>query len=53
MDRDSYRASFVEIDAKRDEIHEFKLSEPSFSQLPELEARLEREADDLSSLSPG
>jgi len=52
IDRDSYRASFVEIDAKKDEIHEFKLSEPSFSQLPELESRLEREADDLSSLSP-
>ena len=51
VDRDAYRAGFVEIDAKKDEIHEFKLSEPSFTQLPELEAKLESEADKASSLS--
>ena len=51
IDRDAIRAGFIEIDAKKDEIHEFKLSEPAFTQLPELESKLEREADKLSSLS--
>jgi hypothetical protein len=50
VDRDTLRASIIEIDAKKDEVHEFKLSQP-FTQLPELEQQLETEADKLSALS--
>jgi hypothetical protein len=51
IDRDTLRAGFVEIDAKKDEVIKFDLSQP-FTQLPELESRLESEADKLASLSP-
>jgi hypothetical protein len=51
VDRDTVGPGHVEIDAKKDEVHEFKHSEPAFTQLPELEAKLESEADKLSSLS--
>ena len=51
IDRDTLRAGFVEIDAKKDEVIKFDLSQP-FSQLPELESRLESEADKLASLNP-
>jgi hypothetical protein len=50
IDRDTLRASIIEMDAKKDEVHEFKLSQP-FTQLPELEQQLETEADKLSALS--
>jgi hypothetical protein len=51
VDRDYMLPGLIEIDAKKDEVIEFKHSEPGFSQLPELEAKLESEADKLSSLS--
>lgn len=50
LDRDSIRACLLEINNPQ-EIKEFDLTQAAFSQLPELEARLEREADKLSSLS--
>ena len=51
IDVDSISTSFVELNAEKDEVYEIKLSQP-FTQLPELEARLEKEADELSALSP-
>ena len=51
FDVDSIRTSFIELNAEKDEVYELKLSQP-YTQLPELEARLEKEADELSALSP-
>lgn len=51
VDRDWLPPGIFEIDAKKDEVFEFKHSEPGFSQLPELEAKIESDADKLSSLS--
>ena len=51
IDRDTIRTGFVEIDAKKDEIIKFDLSQ-DFSQLPELEQRLDTAADNVSNLSP-
>lgn len=50
MDRDVWRGTFLQADIKKDELHDITLN-PTFTQLPELEAQLEREADKLAGLS--
>jgi len=49
IDRDTIRAMMIEMD-NPEELQKFELTQP-FTQLPELEARLEKEADKLASLS--
>jgi hypothetical protein len=50
IDRDSVRACLLEMDDPS-EMQKVEISQAAYTQLPELEARLEKEADKLSSLS--
>jgi hypothetical protein len=50
MDRDEFRTSFVTSNATKDEVFQIKIAEP-YPRLPEISAKLDKEADRLSSLS--
>ncbi|KKN79025.1 hypothetical protein LCGC14_0345010 [marine sediment metagenome] len=50
LDVGVWRGTFLEGSIKKDELHDISL-ENKFTQLPELEAQLEREADKLAGLS--
>jgi hypothetical protein len=50
IDKDIWGVGFVEADIQKGELQDIKLTQ-GFTQLPELESQLEREADKLSALS--
>jgi hypothetical protein len=50
MDRDSIRTCMVETTASKDEVFNIPISQP-FTQLPEIEQKIEQDADKLAALS--